>query len=118
MTAPKQEVEEVDEEIASCNSSDYDVDDNEDKVVNTEMSEATKAFNAAELLDINHVTHGGTPACPIHITAHGMVDVARIVEGGSFGDNALTDGKPRLCMTRCITRCHLLVMHVDDWKLS
>jgi len=47
-----------------------------------------------------------------------MVDVARIVEGGSFGDNALTDGKPRLCMTRCITRCHLLVMHVDDWKMS
>lgn len=38
----------------------------------------------------------------------GFVDIARIYEGGSFGENALRDGKPRFISVKCLERCHLL----------
>jgi CRP-like cAMP-binding protein len=47
-----------------------------------------------------------------------LIDIARILAGGSFGDGALKCGKPRLYTTKAITRCHLLVLHRDDWKAT
>ena len=47
-----------------------------------------------------------------------MIDIGRVLAGGSFGANSLVDGKPRISTTKCITRCHLLVLNVCDWKTS
>ena len=60
----------------------------------------------------------GVEADPIALTSKGMVDIGRVVAGGSFGALALTDGKPRLSTTKCITRCHLLVLNNHHWKTS
>jgi CRP-like cAMP-binding protein len=60
----------------------------------------------------------GEDADPIALTSKGMVDIGRVVSGGSFGALALTDGKPRLSATKCISRCHLLVLDKDDWLAS
>ena len=62
--------------------------------------------------------HNGEPADPIALTNKGMVDIARVVPGGSFGALALVDGKPRLSTTKCITRVHLLVLNKADWRES
>jgi CRP-like cAMP-binding protein len=45
-----------------------------------------------------------------------MVDIGRVVAGGSFGALALTDGKPRISTTKCITRVHLLVLDKAHWR--
>lgn len=58
----------------------------------------------------------GEHADPIALTTKGMVDIARILAGGSFGALALVDGKPRMTTTKCLTRCHLLVLNKNDWK--
>ena len=55
-------------------------------------------------------------ADPVVITEKGFVDIARIEQGGSFGALALIDGKPRMSTTKCLTRCHLLVLNADEWK--
>ena len=47
-----------------------------------------------------------------------MVDICRVTAGGSFGALALTDGKPRISTTKCITRVHLLVLNRHEWKKS
>ena len=82
------------------------------------MTEAEKQAAAEEEADVNHVMSEGELADPFALTSKGMVDIARVVAGGSFGGNALTDGKPRLSTTKCISRCHLLVLNVADWKTS
>ena len=58
----------------------------------------------------------GEPANPIDLTPEGFVDIGRVVNGGSFGALALVDGKPRLTTAKCITNCHFLVLHKDDWE--
>jgi len=45
-----------------------------------------------------------------------MIDIARVVNGGSFGALALTDGKPRITTAKCLIRTHLLVLSKYDWK--
>jgi len=45
-----------------------------------------------------------------------MIDIGRIVAGGSFGSLALVDGKPRITTTKCLIRTHLLVLSKADWK--
>lgn len=49
---------------------------------------------------------------------NGFVDIARLMAGGSFGQNALIDGKPRFCTTRCIERCHLLYISKANYIKS
>lgn len=46
----------------------------------------------------------------------GFVDIARIHAGGSFGEMALIDGKPRFCTTKCLTRCHIIVIKKDEFE--
>ena len=45
----------------------------------------------------------------------GYIDVARIEEGGSIGELALIDGKPRMCTVKSLTRCHLLTLNRFDF---
>lgn len=68
--------------------------------------------------DIYRVRSEGEEANPVALTAKGMVDIARVVAGGSFGALALIDGKPRLTTAKCLTRCHLLVLNRSDWRRS
>ena len=61
------------------------------------------------------VRNDGTPADPIELTDPNMIDISRVINGGSFGALALTDGKPRITTTKCLIRTHLLVLSRDDW---
>ena len=45
-----------------------------------------------------------------------MIDIGRVIGGGSFGGLALIDGKPRITTTKCLVRTHLLVLSKHDWK--
>jgi len=82
------------------------------------MTEAELLAEKKEEEDVYHVESEGKPADPIHLTTKGMVDIGRVVAGGSFGALALTDGKPRLSTAKCISRCHLLVLDRHDWRKS
>jgi cAMP-dependent protein kinase regulator len=42
--------------------------------------------------------------------------VARIAEGGSVGELALTDGKPRFCTVKALSRVHLLCLSRNDFE--
>ena len=52
----------------------------------------------------------GEQADPIKLVDEGYIDIARIEAGGSFGALALLDGFSRRATTKCLTRCHLLVL--------
>jgi len=41
----------------------------------------------------------------------GFIDIARLGPGASIGELALLDGKPRICTTKTITRCHFLILN-------
>ena len=45
----------------------------------------------------------------------GFIDIARITSGGSFGELALIDGKPRLITVKALTRCHMLTISKKDF---
>ena len=47
-----------------------------------------------------------------------MIDICRVIAGGSFGTLALTDGKPRITTAKCLLRTHLMVLTRSDWKKS
>ena len=67
-------------------------------------------------LDKYNIYSEGDLANPIELTDKGFIDVGRIEPGGSFGALALIDGKPRMCTTKCITRCHFLTLNKAEWK--
>ena len=50
------------------------------------------------------------------MTPKNFIDIARVLAGGSFGDLALIDGKQRFSTTKCLQRCHFLVIDKSDWK--
>lgn len=62
------------------------------------------------------VKSDGIPADPVKLMDPQMVDLARIIAGGSFGALALSDGKPRITTTKCLVRTHFLVLSRTDWK--
>ena len=105
-------------EVDSEDNKSINLDEVVQEEIQVELTEAQKQAALEEELDVNHVKSAGKPKCPIEYTSKGMVDIARIIAGGSFGANALKCGKPRLSTTKCITRCHLLVLNVVDWKTS
>jgi hypothetical protein len=45
-----------------------------------------------------------------------MIDIGRVVAGGSFGALSLIDGKPRMGTMKCLIRTHMLVLSRNDWK--
>ena len=67
-------------------------------------------------LDKYNIYSEGEVANPIELTDKGFIDVARLEPGGSFGALALIDGKPRMCTTKTLTRCHFLILNKADWK--
>ena len=45
-----------------------------------------------------------------------MIDIGRVIAGGSFGGLSLIDGKPRITTTKCLVRTHLLVLSKHNWN--
>lgn len=45
----------------------------------------------------------------------GMLDIARLEGGGSFGELALLDGKPRAATIKCTQRTHFMTISIDDY---
>lgn len=74
----------------------------------------SRSFNSVEE-DIKKVYTAGEVVDPVTLTDRGFIDIGRIEPGGSFGALALIDGKPRMCTTKCLTRCHFLVLSKSDW---
>jgi hypothetical protein len=70
----------------------------------------------AKAADIHGLKDDGVHADPAEITDAKMIDIGRIIAGGSFGALALTDGKPRITTTKCLVRTHLLVLSKSAWK--
>ena len=80
------------------------------------MTEAEKQALKDEDLDEFHIWSDGEAVDPIALTSKGMIDIARIIAGGSFGQMSLTDGKPRLSTVKCLSRVHLLILDKESWK--
>ena len=53
---------------------------------------------------------------PSETVDKGFIDVARVEEGGTIGELALVDGKPRMCTTKCLTRVHLIKIIRSDYN--
>lgn len=70
-----------------------------------------------EVLDEYNLEEGET-ADPLEIIDEGDVDIARVESGGSFGELALLDGKPRMATINCLTRCHMVVLSKVDYNKS
>lgn len=70
-----------------------------------------------EVLDEYNLEEG-EPADPQAILDEGYIDIARVESGGSFGELALLDGKPRMASINCITRCHMVVLNKADYNKS
>ena len=71
---------------------------------------------SSEKTDKYNIYSEGDIANPIDLTDRGFIDVGRIEPGGSFGALALIDGKPRMCTTKALTRCHFLCLNKMEWK--
>ena len=61
-------------------------------------------------LDEFNILSDGQPADPLELLEEGFVDIARLESGGSFGELAIIDGKPRMSTIKCLTRCHFIVL--------
>ena len=55
---------------------------------------------------------------PTELVEEGYVDIARIEAGGSFGELALSDGKPRMSTVKTLTNVHLLVLNRHAYNKS
>ena len=66
--------------------------------------------------DVFKLRSDGRVINPHDIIDKEFVDVARINEGGSVGELSLTDGKPRFCTVKAITRTHLLSLSKQDFE--
>ena len=74
----------------------------------------SRSYNSVEE-DVKKIYSEGQAADPVALMDRGFIDIGRIEPGGSFGALALIDGKPRMCTTKCLTRCHFLVLNKADW---
>ena len=48
---------------------------------------------------------------PLDLIEHGNVDIARLEGGGSCGELALKEGKPRMATLKCLKRTHFLILN-------
>lgn len=60
----------------------------------------------------------GTPVKPMDIIDPGFIDIARLEAGGSFGELALLDGKPRMATIKCLQRCHFFIISKNLYEKS
>jgi CRP-like cAMP-binding protein len=66
--------------------------------------------------DLYKLRTNGKKQDPIAMTEKGFIDIARIFEGGSFGENSLVDGKPRFCTTKCMQRTHIIYISKTNFE--
>ena len=55
---------------------------------------------------------------PADLVEEKFIDIARLESGGSFGELALIDGKPRMATIKCLTRCHFITLTKNIYKRS
>lgn len=60
----------------------------------------------------------GNEVNPINLIDPGFIEIARLEAGGSFGELALIDGKPRMATIKCLKRCHFLVLSKKEFLKS
>ena len=48
---------------------------------------------------------------PIDLLEEGNIDIARLEGGGSCGELALREGKPRMATLKCLKRTHFLIIN-------
>lgn len=60
----------------------------------------------------------GNEVNPIELIDPGFIEIARLEAGGSFGELALIDGKPRMATIKCLKRCHFLVLSKKEYIKS
>ena len=48
---------------------------------------------------------------PLDLIEEGNVDIARLEGGGSCGELALKEGKPRMATLKCLKRTHFLILN-------
>ena len=60
----------------------------------------------------------GNEINPIELIDPGFIEIARLEAGGSFGELALIDGKPRMATIKCLKRCHFLVLSKKEYLKS
>ena len=110
----------VESEAQSSGASDNGHEDKELEERSMNMDGQLVIYNDDDDMDDSkpNIYTEGEPIDPVSLTDRGFIDIARIEAGGSFGSLALVDGFQRRATTKCLTRCHLLVLNQDDWKQS
>lgn len=63
--------------------------------------------------DVYGLLTDGTYINPLDLLEEGNVDIARLEGGGSCGELALKEGKPRMATIKCLKRTHFLIMNKD-----
>jgi len=55
---------------------------------------------------------------PLDLIEYGNVDIARLEGGGSCGELALKEGKPRMATLKCLKRTHFIILNKKDYKTA
>lgn len=53
---------------------------------------------------------------PLDLIEYGNVDIARLEGGGSCGELALKEGKPRMATLKCLKRTHFIILNKKDYE--
>ena len=61
--------------------------------------------------DIYGLLTDGPYINPLDLIEPGNVDIARLEDGGSCGELALKEGKPRMATLKCLKRTHFLILN-------
>ena len=94
---------------------DQQVDSTENLNIESPDGSPTKLVAKKPRDDDLKLLHDGDRSDPTEIIEEGFVDIARVTAGCSFGELALIDRKPRMSSVKCLTRCHFLVLHKNDY---
>ena len=79
----------------------------------------TKNDNKKKVDDDEYgILSDGNEIHPLELIDPGFVEIARLEAGGSFGELALLDGKPRMTTIKCLKRAHFLILSKKEYNKS
>ena len=71
---------------------------------------------AQKVIDDPHeILDQGEPVNISDLYENGMIEIARLEGGASFGEEALVENKYRQCTIKCTQRTHFLTISVKDY---